>query len=285
MMRLVILFSLSLFSVFVLLGNKNGRASQAQRGNTGAPGDETQNGQPYTCQACHNQGPIQATLAISVLDSSNNAVTQYIPGYKYKTRVTINATGQGLNGYGFQMIGLRDSNNSDLDGFTDVNPNNYKVVTIPGGRTYAEHNNISATNTFDVTWTAPSSGTGSVTFYAAGNGVNSNGMTSGDGAAVNSLKLTELSSDTENPQQTQPGWTISPNPFTDLFQLSGSHLATGSVQIKVYDLSGKLISNTTQMIQNELFATNIAASDWRSGIYFVQMEQGGKSHFVKVVKL
>ncbi len=285
MLRLVSTLFLGIFLSLVLLGNKNGRASQAQRGNTGAPGDETQGGQPKTCQSCHNQGPIQATVAISVLDSANTPVTQYRPGQQYKARVTINASGQGLNGYGFQMIALRDSDNSDLDGFTDVNPNNYKIASIPGGRTYAEHNNISTTNTFDVTWTAPATGTGSVTFYAAGNGVNSNGTTSGDGAGVSSLKLTEFSSATGDPLALPGEWTVSPNPATDFFQLSGSRLAAGNYRFRIFSTSGQLVWETQQLIQNEDFLSSIPTANWQPGVYYVQMEQGGKLSYVKALKL
>ncbi|HAD12164.1 MAG TPA: hypothetical protein DCF33_06965 [Saprospirales bacterium] len=285
MIRLVFILFLGVFSTLVLLGNKNGRATQAQRGNTGAPGDETQNGQPKTCQACHNQGPIQATLAITVLDSTNNTVTKYIPGKNYKARVTINATGPGLTGYGFQMIALRDSDNTDLDGFSDVNPNNYKIASLPNGRTYAEHNNISSTNTFDVTWTAPPSGTGSVTFYASGNGVNGTGGTGGDGAGVNSLKLTEFSSAANDLPTAFSNWTASPNPATDQLQLSGTELGVGAHHFRAFDASGKVVWESAQMIQNESFITNIPVSDWNSGIYFVQIEQGGKRSYVKVLKL
>lgn len=285
MLRLVSTLFLGIFLSLVLLGNKNGRASQAQRGNTGAPGDETQGGQPKTCQSCHNQGPIQATVAISVLDSANAPVTQYRPGQQYKARVTINATGQGLNGYGFQMIALRDSDNTDLDGFTDVNPNNYKIASIPGGRTYAEHNNISATNTFDVTWTAPPTGTGSVTFYASGNGVNSNGNSSGDGAGVSSLKLTELSSATGDPLALPGAWTVSPNPVADLLQLSGNRLDPGHYRFRIFNASGQMVWEAEQLIQNEAFLSHIPTAEWHAGVYFVQMEMGGKRSYVKVLKL
>lgn len=285
MTRLIILLFLSLFSGFIFLGNKNGRASQAQRGNTGAPGDETQGGQPKTCQACHNQGPIQASVSISVLDSANNAITHYRPGYKYKARVSINASGQDLNGYGFQMIALRNANNTDLDGFSDVNPNNYKIASISGGRTYAEHSNISASNIFDVTWTAPVSGTGSVTFYASGNGVNSNGSTTGDGAGQSSLTLSELSSGTYEQEIFKHAWQVSPNPATDQLLLSGQGLGKGTLRIRVFDSSGRLVAENAQNIQNEDFSLQIYVSDWLPGVYYIQLEQAEKRHSVKVLKL
>lgn len=285
MLRPVIFLFFGLFATLVLLGNKNGRASQAQRGNTGAPGDETQGGQPKTCQACHNQGPIVATVAVIVLDSANNSVTQYIPGKKYTARVQITASGSGLNGYGFQMIGLRDSNNSDLDGFTDVNPNNYKIASIPGGRTYAEHNNISTSNLFDVTWTAPPSGTGSVTLYAAGNGVNSNGTTTGDGAGFGSLKLTELSSGTEDFPVSLSQISVFPNPVQSEAILSLENLSAGDYQIAAFDASGRKVWETQQALPEGAFTLALPSSDWASGMYFIRLTQGRNQQSVKVLKL
>ncbi len=69
--------------------------------------------------------------------------------------------------------------------------NNYKIATIPNGRTYAEHDNVSTPNIFNVVWTAPAAGTGNVT-YAAGNAVDKNGLNSGDGSSVTTLKTKRI---------------------------------------------------------------------------------------------
>lgn len=283
-LRLVTFLGFGLFSCLLLLSNKNGRASQSQRGNTGAPGDETQGGQPKTCIACHN-GPIQTSLAITVLDSANNSVTQYKPGQLYTARVTITASGSGLNGYGFQMIGLRDSNNSDLDGFTDINPNNYKIATIPGGRTYAEHSNISATNTFDVRWTAPVSGTGPITLYAAGNGVNSNGSTSGDGAGFSTLKLTEFSSAALEPASTLSNLGVYPNPVRSESVLQGHNPQAGEYQISAFNVSGEKVWLSKQILPEGEFTFPISSTNWHPGIYFIYLERAGRVACVKVLKL
>ncbi len=285
MLRLVVFLFLGIFSTLMLLGNKNGRASQSQRGNTGAPGDEMQGGQVMTCMNCHNTGPILASVAVSVLDSSSNQVTQYIPGYKYTARVTITASGPNLMGYGFQMIGLRDSNNSDLDGFTDVNPNNYKIATIPGGRTYAEHDNMSTSNTFNVRWTAPVTGTGSVTLYAAGNGVNGNGGTGGDGAGFSSIKLTESTSATEALAGSLPKLAVFPNPLQSRSVLNLENLEAAEYNISAYDISGKAVWSIQQNLPEGSTVLALPTAEWPSGIYFLRLEKGGKSASVKVLKL
>jgi len=238
-----------------------------------------------TCMNCHNTGPIVASVAVSVLDSSSNPVTQYIPGYKYTARVTITASGPNLMGYGFQMIGLRDSNNSDLDGFTDVNPNNYKIATIPGGRTYAEHDNMSTSNTFNVRWTAPATGTGSVTLYAAGNGVNGNGGTGGDGAGFSSVKLTESTSATEDFEGSLPKLAVYPNPLQSRSVLNLENLEAAEYNLTAYDISGKAVWSIQQNLPEGSTVLALPTAEWPSGIYFLRLEKGGKSASVKVLKL
>ena len=286
MLRLVVFLFFGTLSALMLLGNKNGRASQSQKGNTGAPGDEIQGGQPKTCISCHGQGPIIASLAISVLDSANNPVTRYMPGKAYTARVTITASGNDLNGYGFQMIGLRDSSNTDLDGFTDMNPNNYKLATITSnGRTYAEHDNISTSNIFNVKWTAPATGTGSITLYAAGNGVNANGTTSGDGSGFSSLKLTEFSSGTAEIAAHLPRIAVSPNPVQSESMLKIENFEPGFCRIIAFDAKGHRVWETQQYLSEGSTNVTLPAAEWLPGVYFIQLEQPGKALSVKVLKL
>jgi hypothetical protein len=285
--RLVYMVFLCALCAVVLLGNKNGRASQAQKGNTGAPGDETQSGQPKTCMSCHNQGPITASVAINVLDANNAPVTQYTPGQQYTARVTITASGLDLGGYGFQMIALRASDNSDLDGFTDSNPNNYKLASIPGGRTYAEHDNISTPNTFNVRWTAPPAGTGVVKFYASGNGVNKNGQTSGDGAGVASLTLTEFGTTTsiDNVLDFSAKATVTPNPARSESRFRAQVPASGDYRLEAFDLAGHLVWSSAQQVQDSDLNIEISMADWVPGIYLLRASGAGASAIVKVLKL
>lgn len=267
------------------MGNKNGRASSANRGNTGAPGDETSLGQPKTCLSCHNQGPITASLAITVLDNNNQPVTQYHPGQQYIASVKITGMGTTIQGYGFQMIALRDAGNTDLDGFTDVNPNNYKIATITNGRTYAEHDNISGSNTFNVKWTAPAAGTGSVTFYASGNAINGNGTTSGDGAGFSNLKLTEAASvATDEPTAGLP-LKIFPNPMTGDAQLDAGALTPGDYRVSAYNSSAVKVWEEQVWLTGGNTALNIPASGWPAGAYFFQLEGAGARTFVKAIRL
>ena len=290
-LRLAYTIFLALLAAVVFMGNKNGRASTPPgAGNTGAPGDEAlPNGTPIVCNSCHtpsNPNPISSTTAISVLDSAGNTVTQYLPGKLYTARVTVNTVTGNPVRWGFQMIALKDAGNIDLDGFSDMNPNNYKIATVNStGRTYAEHNNASTTNIFDVRWTAPPVGTGNVTFYAAGNAVNNNGQNTGDGASFSNLKLTEGSiSATQNPDADHIGLQVWPNPVVSTANLFAVLATAGNYRMSVHDLSGRLVYESTRALVSGENRLDLPATGWGPGIYFVTLSGAGISANVKVAK-
>ena len=291
-LRLAYTIFFGIFLLVISLGNKNGRASTPPgAGNTGAPGDEAlPNGTPIVCNSCHTTGgvnPITSSTTISVLDASSNPVTSYIPGQQYTARVSVNTLTGNPARWGFQMIALKDAGNTDLDGFSDQNPNNYKIATVNStGRTYAEHDNASTSNVFNVTWTAPAAGTGSVTFYAAGNAVNNNGLNNGDGASFSNLKLTEGSaSSTQNPDAERIGLQLWPNPATSVVNISVNLLQAGDYRLALHDLSGRLVWESNQVLSAGENLLNIPVAEMEAGLYFASLSGGGVAANVKMVKL
>jgi hypothetical protein len=287
--RLVTLFFISFFGALLLLGNKNGRASSAGKGNTGAPGDETisiNNPAPKTCVNCHNTGPLTASVALSVLDSANNPIAQYIPGKVYTARFTITASGGNNPKYGFQMIGLKDNGNTDLDGFSDVNPNNYKIATIANGRTYAEHDNASTSNIFNVKWTAPAAGTGNVTLYASGNAVNNNGTSSGDGAAFTKIQLPEAGTASDDAPFSNLAGSVRLNPtlFQDNAQVFLDLPSNDYRMMVVHAASGQVVQDTYLQVRAQE-NLQIPASDWPSGVYYFILQGSGQRFAGKGVKM
>lgn len=272
------------FAGLLAMGNRNGRAASQNRGNTGAPGDEVLSGQPRTCASCHGGG-ITAALAIAVLDAAGNSVTQYVPGKSYQAKVTITATGTGLSGYGFQMIALRNNGNVDLDGFSDPGNNNYKIATISNGRTYAEHDNVSNSNTFTVPWKAPVAGTGSVTFYSAGNGVNRDNNSGGDGAASAKLVLTESGTVSSNDlSESFSHFDISPNPTRSLVQINLATLETGAYQLAIYGATGHIFwFRKLSLDAAEATALTLDASEWPAGVYIAHLSNGQGSLSKKMI--
>jgi len=287
--RLIYLLFIGVLCFLILPGNKNGRASEAQTGNTGAPGDETNfNGSPRICTYCHfgAAGPV---TFIHLIDNAGDTVTQYMPGQQYKARVNITNNNPSLTGFGFQMIALRDADSTDLDGFSDPGNNtvnNYKIATIPNGRTYAEHDNVSLTPIFDVVWTAPPQGTGSVTFYAAGNGVNRNGSTSGDGADGHVLQINEaIPASTAKLERSPIRLAVWPNPVINSARLNVQLEEPGLFRLRAIDLNGQLRWEVTQRLEAGQNSVPLPVQTWQPGQYILEISDGNNHGVSRVIKL
>lgn len=291
--RLVYAFFFAALCVVVLQSNRNGRATVGLEGVTGAPGDVFQGGNAKTCgvNGCHNNGafaPVTVTVSLLESDTSTTSLTQYIPGKQYIARVRV-TTGSGApKGYGFQMIAIRNRDSIPANGFTDASTtNNYRLKTLTGNRMYAEHPTMSTTNTFDVLWKGPAAGSGSITFYAAGNAVNDNTSNTGDGATTTKFTVTEGTiSGTNDLNQEVSGMRISPNPVLATGQLMFDLSTNGARRILVYDLAGRIVWENNSWLPAGFNTIDLPAEDWKPGIYMVQIAHGnGSSSAVKMVKM
>jgi hypothetical protein len=146
----------------------SGYFSNPPNGYTGAPGDST-------CASCHSGGTHNGSIVVNGFPST-------ITGNQtYALTVTV-ANPDGVAQFGgFQMV-ILDSDN--MNAGTLSNPGPSSTLQTAGGRTYHEHNpaqTFPGTNVVEYTvdWTAPT-GSGLISYYAAGNIANGNGNTNGD---------------------------------------------------------------------------------------------------------
>ncbi len=273
-MKLKFIYTLFIASLgaVLFLSNSNGRASSANWGNTGAPGDQTlSNGEPRTCQSCHSTSDMQLQMDIEV-SSGGNVVENYIPGNTYDVTIRLNHTGGSMpSGFGFQVVALVDSDESSTESWSNPSANAKIATASNTGRSYVEQNGISDTNTFGMQWTAPEMGSGNITFYACGIGINGNGMTSGDGATINTLSLTEDEGTNINELEEILTINLYPNPAQDWLFLNmeaSDNIQKGMLQI---------INQQGQIMLNQAIADasnwqqRIAISSLSTGIYFVKI--------------
>lgn len=181
------LLFISAVGYFIFASNSNGRATAANSGNTGAPGENT-------CGQCHNGGNFGASVSIQVYaEGATVPTTQFYAGNTYTVRVTVNNSMGSPGGYGFQLTALSGAENTPVAGYSNLTSNvKQKTITVQNaftGRTYLEHNGVTTNNVFQFDWTAPANLADAVTFYAAGNVVNGTGSTSGDAVANTSLTI------------------------------------------------------------------------------------------------
>lgn len=181
------------FILYVFLtASSNGRATAANDDRTGAPGS---NG---TCTSCHGGGSFgTVTASIQMFtQGTTNAVTSYTAGTAYDIRVTISNSAGTPAGYGFEFTCLTSPGNVAVANAYTISASNVKQKLVTSGtfngRRYVEHMGVTAVNTFNFSWTAPTAGTGTVKFYASGVAVNgANGDNGDNGAAGTSLTITE----------------------------------------------------------------------------------------------
>ena len=159
----------------------NGAAVMGLGDRTGSP----IGGAGSSCANCHGGGSFSPSISIDVKDAGLNSVTSYIPGNTYTIEYTVLAGSGSPSGYGMQGVALNPSNGAAGNLFSPTTPNTQ--ITSSGGVQYLEHQSMSATGSFQTSWTAPMAGSGAVSIYARGLALNGDGSTFGDDASTSVL--------------------------------------------------------------------------------------------------
>ena len=269
-----LIFATGVIALLSLYSFSIGFATKNNNGITQAPGDWDADGDGVkeTCAKCHSDNAFDASLEIYVTDPNNNEILGYDPGASYTIHVRINnATGTPA-GYGFQMVGLLDSDNSGLPSFTNLSPNAKEVAGVLGRNYYEHKNGASDSNEFTFGWKAPSDGAGSVTFYSSGNAVNKNGSSSGDSAANSKFTLTEGLILANQAPISLANVRVMGNPSVDNIKLVIDAKKAADATISLFALSGqKVVSNNATFVSgvNQL---DIDASNVKEGVYLLSIE-------------
>ena len=274
-------FGMALLSAATLLllpANSGGRAASANVGNTGAPGESGQ-----TCGSCHNGGgfgPVSGSLAVQESGIAT-PVSSYVPGLVYDITLTTTASGSP-SGYGFQMTAL-DGADAEV-GTWSAPASNVQIETASavGGRTYVEHNGVTSSPVFSVQWTAPSAGTGTVTFYFGGNAVNLNNSSSGDNVMPSStFSLSESGAPTALGETLSPvNLSVFPNPVTQgRVTLQGAWLAAENPSLDVLDASGRMVLQLPSVPESGTIALPSSAS----GALFLRFQTPDRVHTERIL--
>lgn len=255
----------------ILTSSSNGRASVANSGNTGAPGEST------TCRSCHGSG-FATTVSMAIKDGQGSVISSYIPGTVYDAEFTVNSS--GATRYGFQMVGLTSSS-TPVNGFANPSSNT-RLVTLGNGRQYAEHAGKSSTNLFTTKWTAPSSGTGDITFYGSGAAVDNTGGTSGDGGHTVTLNLTENTSVGFVEATLRNELLVYPNPAKNQLRIKNTATETKDAIAELYTISGQLVlQEEMSLVENNPKKLNI--SKLKNGYYILKVSQNGDTMEEKIM--
>jgi Secretion system C-terminal sorting domain len=282
-MKLKLISALFITALFACLfmGNSGGRATDARRGNTGAPGDETQ-----TCTGCHNDGSYDVTMKIELFDTNNKLIDTYEPEKTYLAKATIVAAGKTLpKAYGVQMLSLIGKTNADVNGWVSKTTSTNAQIVSVNSRSYVEQRAASPSNEFSVSWKAPAKGMGDVTFYAAGNGVDATGGSGNDNGTNTKLTLKEkISTAASDVALNTLEISLLQNPITDFLQVQLVAEKAENFQLKIFDAQGKMwhSEKTPSFLGN--MTINIPTETLAKGLYFLQITNGNELKAIKFLK-
>ncbi len=284
-MKKVLYSFAALATLLLFLNNVTGPASKQGKGYTGAPGDE-----PNTCATCHNAGTFGTTATLQILDAAGTtAVTKYALNTQYTIRMTISTTAGTPTGYGFQMIDIRKSDNSNVKGFlpTTDQAMNVKISTIAAsGRVYAEHGAALTNRVIDVKWKAPATDIGTVVFYGAGNAVNGGGTFAGDnGSPSVSVQLPSPITSGVNELAENVKISVSPNPTPSVVSVLLDSKVSKTMKIQITDMAGRAVLTQNWAVTVGQNQQSLDLHTFAKGAYMVQIIDNQDVISKKILKL
>lgn len=237
---------------------------------TGSPGDGN------NCTSCHLGSASNRSNVIT----TNIPSSGYVPGNTYT--ITVSITEAGINRFGFELS-PQNAAGDQLGTFTVTDATNTQLV---GQGKYLTHK-LSGTSgngsaSWSADWTAPSAGTGNVTFYAALNAANGNNSESGDMIFTTSETVKE--DGTNGITNTTPfGLKVFPNPSSGKFTVSGIAANSTALELSVYDLSGKLVKQESLSHVQLSNAYTLDLTAQPKGVYLLKVkDQSGATEVHKL---
>jgi hypothetical protein len=241
--------SLSTSSHYAVYANSMGSPG----GKTNSPGDGA------SCVQCHTQTFVpSATVTISAPALAGG----YVPGQTYTINAAISGTSSSK--IGFEVTAERDLNDAKIGTIIITDPT--RTITVNSGNAIT-HNSAagttatSGTNAWTFDWTAPTAGTGDITFYGAFNATNNNSTMSGDFVYMTSLAVQESIPTSIADAVVGEDNYIYPNPATTFFSVSSKFR-----QVELFNMNGEKVLEKNQM-QNKINIEQLS-----KGVYFVRLQ-------------
>jgi hypothetical protein len=238
-------------------------------GHTGSPGDG------MNCTHCHSGGPAATNEMVTI--SSDIPGSGYFPGTTYT--ITATATKSEILKFGFQMS-PQNSSGALLGTLALIDMNSTQLVGT-GGK-YITHTSGgvsgSGSKTWTFDWTAPASGTGEVTFYGAFNFTNSGTGNSGD--VIINENYTVAESSVGISEAELASLSVFPNPVVDEIHVAAKDVDE-EIMITIFNIEGRKVLEERH--EGGEIIIDVRSKSLNTGVYFMQMEVGGKTTVKKLM--
>ncbi|OQX72244.1 MAG: hypothetical protein B6D61_14445 [Bacteroidetes bacterium 4484_249] len=271
-MRTLIYTLIGAIGLFFLFTAGTDHSGGSIGGKTASPGDGGAN-----CTQCHS----------GTLNTAEDWITSDIPtsGYISGETYTITATGThtGVVKFGFEAT-AEDNSDAKTGTFIITNSEETKLTNSNNAVTHQSDGTTPSgdSRSWSFDWTAPETGTGDVTFYAAFNAANGNGGTSGDVIYKTSYAVTEHTVSVDEISSLENMINIYPNPVTDRFYIDAKEI--NITEISIFNTSGGLVLQNTS-IDSE---SNIVmqTGNLKPGNYYVVIKTSNNREISKsIIKL
>lgn len=242
-------------------------------GYTGAPSENT-------CgkSTCHNNTPNSGAGTVSITFDAQ----YYVPGNTYLVTVTTDEAGMGR--FGFETNCLDASNNKQGTAAL-INTTNTSLNTTTLNRWYVGHKSAGTTKTWTFNWTAPATNVGDLTFYVASLCANNNNNSTGDHCYTTSAVFQPQLSSVNSVTSATGNFELIQNPVSDKIMINYNNLQTGNTQIRLLDISGKVVSVLLNEEQNPGAHTSTFLSPNTSGLYLLDYSNGNIHEVKKMIVL
>ncbi len=255
-------------------------SNSAPASTSGAPGEVD-----CTTSGCHqsftsNSGPGNTTISLE------NGLTNYIPGKTYTMKLEVNQP--NLIRFGFQMVALKDKDNSNVGVFTATDGSRNQITTGYGNladRKYITYTfkSTSAQTTgkgdWTFNWTAPAINEGPITFYAAAIAANNDGNDLGDYCYTKALSIT--------PSQTNYTFNLNVfcNPDNNALTINYTLAQMANVKIEMVNSLGQNMQSLYLGSQAEgNYSQQFSLEkQYGKGVYFIRFTQDGKITLKKII--
>ena len=270
-------------------------------------GAETGLSNPTGCAApgnsCHSTSTTTGILVAIELDSAGVPVTHYKGGMSYTIKVTgtNNSTATNLSKYGLQVAVITGSvaattpTNAGTFGtlptgtrLTSATPGSFVANVIENKVQMTPATGTGGAGTTYVTsipWTAPASGTGTISVWSALNAVDGNSLQdAGDLWNTNHAVFNELSNVGVANVLSNISINAFPNPATTNLNLQFTGAEEGNYSLQVFDLSGRTMTTENLAVSGNHFVTALNTANWAPGMYSVVLSKDGNTKAITVAK-
>ena len=237
---------------------------------SGAPGE-------VNCTGCHTGTANNGTGTLIFNIGSGSA--EYMLGQNYT--VTIKLSQAGVNKFGFQVIALKDSNNTFVGSYTLTDTVNTRIIIGSGGKKYlgttkcGSDSPTSDSIEWSFDWMAPGIDQGTITFYLSSLATDHSHTSAGDETYTGTIQLLPPMTGIAKDMNQIVEIDLYPNPASDFLIIKHNLPENEDLLISIFDFSGKLVTHQltdfNKQGSNQTFV-HLKALNLYPGIHFVQIK-------------